>query len=429
MKIKGIKLSMIHIVTAIFLLMVLFDYKLFGMVRYSGILQGYSLNIVMVCIGFVFMLICLKKIDNNFIEEKKWIIGISIFCFIYWLFIVGYSIIIYCNQPIVTTIAEHICLLYIFWSIPLLFVMCKKNPNVIFKYINLIAFFWYVLLIIQFFKWQNSHIIIFNDIISSNIRVRNYGIRIGLGSIGNIAILYNGYMYNNEKRKKIKKLFYLLQIIMGISCMIFVQQTRAFTVIVLLCIVYQLLYGIEKRNKKFGIKLLLISIFLYLIFSGFLASFINGFSYNSTEGIGTQIRIDAIEYYIDCFKKSPFLGNGFTNYKYYPNVQYGPLKKGIHFYYSDVGIFGLLGETGLGSIIFYILPLLKLISIAKKAFLVDKVKYSFFISCVIYMILTSVSVIITDSFRIILYPVIIAYGLWVNIDIKRLNTLEENDDK
>lgn len=419
MKVKIKKLTLVHIVLVAFVLMILLDYKLFGIINYSGVFQGYKLNVVTVCVGLIFVIICSHKIDKNFKEEKNWIIKIAAFSFLYWLIIFGYSTIKYYKQPIIVTLAEHICLLYIFWTIPLLFIMCKKNPDIIFRCINLIAFIWYVLLLIQFFKWNDSKSIIFNEYISSSIRIRDYGIRLGLGSVGNVAILYNIYLYFNENKRKYKKIFYLLLIILGGFCMMFVQQTRSTTVIVFLCIVYQLLYGIEQKNKKYGIKIALFIIFMYIIFSGFLVEFVKGFSYSSSDGIGTQIRVNAISYYIDCFRKSPLFGNGFTNYKYYPNVQYGSLKNGIHFYYSDVGIFGLLGETGLGSIIFYLIPLVRLILIAKKAFIVDRIRYSFFISCIIYMFLTSFSLIITDSFRIILYPIIIAYGLWVSSEIKR----------
>ena len=54
MKVKIKKLTLVHIVLVAYVLMILLDYKLFGIINYSGVFQGYKLN----------------KIQRTYIREK-----------------------------------------------------------------------------------------------------------------------------------------------------------------------------------------------------------------------------------------------------------------------------------------------------------------------------------------------------------------------
>ena len=120
------------------------------------------------------------------------------------------------------------------------------------------------------------------------------------------------------------------------------------------------------------------------------------------------------------FCDSILFGNGFSNYRYYPAVQYGPLGT---FYYSDVGVFGLLAETGLMSVIFYFVPLVHIIKTGVRTQRTEqRKKYAFLIGMIVYLVGTSISLLITDSGRALAYPFVIAMDLYISANLHK----EEN---
>jgi hypothetical protein len=159
-----------------------------------------------------------------------------------------------------------------------------------------------------------------------------------------------------------------------------------------------------------------------------LEGFINSFSSASSNmlALGTTIRVDAIKYYLERFVSSLFLGDGFTSDLFYPEIQHGSAGQ---FFYSDVGIFGLIAEIGIASIWFYLLPLFRAVGtvriIFKKKLQRD---YAFYIGLVIYLLGTSITLIVTDSFRAMAYPLVFAiseYTRW-NITKRKSNEMEDS---
>lgn len=410
MKIKksGLLLSLI----LIFLLVI--DYQCFCLVRYPYTLRGNSWCFVVTVLGA--LLAVYNYCVNNKYDRSGYNLALKHYflCIAAFLAICFYSFIKYPSQPIDVAIVEHISLLYVGLTIPFLTLMYKKGGiEQVMSIINIVVFIWYLLLLVQSFVWKNDRSLIFLDDFFTTIQTRSHGIRIGLRAFGNIAILYNFDQFFHSRVRGKKKLFYFIQCCLGLFCLVCVQQTRAFLAVVLISLAVIMIVGAERRTKKTWILFSAAVLLVILAYTGVLGSFLKTFnmSNDNIHAFGTTVRIEAIAYYFKCFTDNIIFGNGFANYQYYPTVQYGPFGT---FYYSDVGVFGLLAETGLMSVIFYIVPLIHIIRTGIRTQRTEqRKKYAFWIGMIVYLVGTSISLLITDSGRALAYPLVIAMDLYI----------------
>lgn len=417
---SNFKMNKVTIICFVFFVLILLDYRLFYLISYPTILQGNRMRMIFSMIGAVLSIGMYTKYNSINPRLFNKCLKFYFACVCSWLFLVLYSCIKYPKQPLLVTVVEHVGLLFVGLIIPAL-VVFQKRGNRLFEIANYIVFAWYVILLIQMVVYLKSGELIFSEELYSDIRTRSYGIRIGLGSFGNAMILYNVNQVFNCYLTKRKKLFSEIQIILGVICLIFVQQTRAFTAIVLLASMAIVFWGTRKASKKLYLIAIIMIGFIWSLYNGVLSKFLSSFSLDITnsERLGTIIRLEAIMYYIKCFVNTLFLGNGFANYNYYPSVQYG-MSSQYQYYYSDVGIFGLIGEIGIFALLFYIGPLIGMCKLAVKI-LKNKLqkKYAFFLGLVVFLVATSATLIITDDFRIAFYPIVLAYGFHIETELKK----------
>ncbi len=413
------KISFITIIVLIYTIYILLDYHFFYMVDYWPIFKGNSLCFLISITGMLIWLIANIKRGKYIPQKIRWM---NILCFaalIDWMMLCFFSIVKYSSQPASVTIVQHISLLYIIWTIPIYYCLQKgKGIKGLFSIINVICAIWYLLLIIQFFAWIGGKHLIFYENAIPTIKTRGHGIRLGLGSFGNIAILYNFDKIFKASYLK-EKIKHMILVSIGLFCLVFVQQTRSLLAIVLLCVAFNLFLNSKKFSAKIGAAILVLVFISILTYSGAIGRFMFSFSDLSAESYGKKIRVEEIKYYLECFINNPIFGNGFTNYQFYPMVEYKQIVP-YSFYYSDVGIFGLLAEIGMGTIFFYLIPVVRSIKIGKKAYKTNKNKYSFFITFSVYIILTSFTLIVTDTFRAISYPVYLAFALYVDHEINNM---------
>lgn len=411
------KESMFRILLLISLFAVfLLEYHAFYLVDYPSwlsILENNQMNIVVSVFGLIVSLFCYSKYAKLNLRAYNRLMRFSFISLLSWFLIFLYSIAMYPHQSIRLSLGFHITFIYAFWSVPIYTLFkIEKNNNTVFNLMNLFAVIWYILLIVQHIVYLRSGLMILNaqDLFTGgDIAERDYGIRISLKCFGAAMILYNFYILSDGKKYSLfKRIISLIIFILGIVTLILVTQTRVLTFAVLISIGIILLAS-HKRNTKIVALFIVIVIIAILGYLGVLNNFFSSFSLSSTNRnrLGTSIRLNAIEYYFNCFLNNPLFGNGFAADSYM-SVEHGISGQ---FYYTDVGVFGLLGEVGIFSLIFYIYPLIKQIKVAIRVvkFKQDNV-YSFYLGLIMYLFLTSFSLIITDKGRVLLFPIIIAYG-------------------
>lgn len=422
------------------LVVFILEYHIFYLVDYPSwlsILENNQMNIVVAIFGFFISLVCYGEYSKLNARIYNRLMRFSFLSLISWFMIFIFSIIMYPNQSIRLSMGFHITFLYAFWAVPIYTLFkIEKNDESIFYLMNVFAVIWYVLLIIQHLVYLSSGVLILNaqDLFTGGeVTVRDYGIRISIKAFGAAMILYNFYVFSSGKEKNnlFKRILSLIFFILGMVSLILVTQTRALTFAVLISIGIILLIS-HKKNTKIIAVVVVIAVIAILGYLGILNNFFISFSTTSTNSkrLGTSIRIDAIKYYFSCFINNPIFGNGFAADNYM-SIEHGTSGQ---FYYTDVGVFGLLGEVGLFSIVFYIYPVARLIKIAIKVIKFKQGnKFSFYIGLITFLLLTSFSLIVTDKGRVLLFPIIIAYGEFVyeklNQQIRSKKRLRQNKVK
>ena len=419
-------ISGIHILWLLLLILFILDYQAFYLFPYPSWMEFLKNNQLNLTIGFGGIILTLLLYQFNAKYNPQLyakILKYDIICLLVWIGLVLYSSILYPRQPLRLTVGFHATFLYVFLIIPSLTLLYKKrDPDIIFRMMNIVAFIWYLVLIYQQITYASTRTLVFNiqELTSSTSRelVRYFGIRLSLKSVGGIMILYNFDFIINKKKGKAGKYFSLISFILGMYCLIFIAQTRVLSVVVSLGLAAILLSGARKANRKVVVISIVIIILSLLYYYGVFENLLFSISTNiaNKERGGTMIRFDALSYYWKCFLKSPLFGNGFTSDYYYPSVQHGPSGKS---FYSDIGIFGLIGEVGLCSIPLYFYPLFR---VCKAAHLLLKRKVVYkcplLIGLTVYLITSSATLLITATNLMIAFPIIIAYAEYINSELK-----------
>lgn len=146
---------------------------------------------------------------------------------------------------------------------------------------------------------------------------------------------------------------YGLGVVIELFTQLFAYVTRSWQVIYVA--VFAVIYILSKRKAKSIRVIILITLICIALQFLDISSFFESFSINSVMGTGlsTSNRLDAISYFWGVFMKSPLYGNGFIRDARLDlfRVLHGP--KGTYAY-SDVGIIGLLGESGIIGVFLYL---------------------------------------------------------------------------
>lgn len=405
-----------------FVIIFLLDYQLFYLFRFPSwmkILKDNQLNFMVGIWGAILTIWYYGKFKGQGGRLYTGILKYAVLCMFIWAAIVIYSILIYNKQPLRLALGFHATFLYYFLSVPAIVIFYNsRNKMKLFDIMNVVAIIWYLVIIYQHIEYAASGRFVFNmqELLTSSTReiTRSHGIRISLKSLGNIMILYNFDAIFNRKKSRFGRNISFMALALGAFCMVFIQQTRAMTFVVLCSIAAIMVFGTKKVGKKLLMFAIGIIAFGVLIYTGTIASFFESFStrVSNVNHYGTTIRLEAVAYYLECLLKNPLLGNGFTSSMYYPQVQHGSSMK---YFYFDVGVIGLLGEVGLMAIPLYIYPLYRIIRNTYRLFRGKQIsEYGFLAGITVYLLLSSITLLITSTNLMIAFPVIYAYSEYVN---------------
>ena len=290
----------------------------------------------------------------------------------------------------------------------------EDNIYKMIRFINIVTLIWNCIIIVQCLRYRFGapFLFAFDDYFVLGMSIRNDSVQLSLGLFGNLFVVYNlALLFSRSKRK----FWNLIHVVTGVTALIFVQQTKGYILTILACLMV-IVYGSVKNKKIRIISCFLIIWVAVLVFStDFINIFVRelfGSEYRQTKSYLN--RVYELNYYMDCFKAHPVLGNGFAELEYYESVIRG--KEGVADY-TDVGFIGLLGRCGLFSIVFYLIPLLRIIYISiKKGKVVSHTMSLVLYSFTVYLIVTSGTLIITDQGRNMLFGFMIAFFEFVNVN-------------
>lgn len=273
---------------------------------------------------------------------------------------------------------------------------------------NNISFIWYAIILLQEVIYPATG----NYFLNYPWGVRNGFLRIDLECFGNILVLYNFYVVfygksRGEVRESsersgpsiIRKPINVINLILGLIGVYLFQQTRTFVMIITIGIILQLLF--VKGNIKTGLKsfIILLALIIIALNTDVVDSF---FSRISTKEYSFRARSYAIDYYLSVFKRNPLTGFGFARTL---NVVRGSQNMASA---SDVGIIGQMATMGIFSFVIMIPFVVRMIKTAIKAYRYDRERGYLIWSFVYYIIATSGTLIVLDSPRLLLWPILVA---------------------
>lgn len=399
------KISCWSIVTATVVLLLVLDLRAFGLVAITGSLNRIwgpyekTLLALIAFLLFVFMDIEAKRDITSSRFLDRYVLGAVLST----VFLYFYSVLEYPLQNLTQTFLGGTHFFLVLLALPLYGLLRKQGGTErIFAWMNRVTFLWYCILIIQSLAYMKSGRLFLH--IDENIR--NENIRISLNSIGNLMLVYNFDLFYSGRVKK--KGFPVIQLALGAYCLIMVQQTRAYNVIICICIAAIVMLHTNTPVKTLRSLILIAAGIIVLSQAGIIDILRKSLSVdNQTYGNGTRARLLAITYYWKAFLKSPLFGQGFINSKAYLNILRG--NKGIY-NYSDVGLLGLLANTGLFCVILFVWPLIRwgkqvLGYLSRQS---SRAGNSFLIAFFIYIAGTSLTLIMADPQRILLLPLSLA---------------------
>lgn len=427
-KYKKRALPLLVLIVAILLL----DKHFFYLFKYPHVIaQYFSGNYFHIILGIVGLFFFLLISRTSFVKENQGIRfcwNYSLWIYLAWFTLTLYSIVIYPNQTVMQTISEGAFLLVIPFAIIILYYIEKYNTfNELLNILNVMYFVWCILIVLQQISYASKGTLIFDfkTLIGEDIRLREYGLRLSLTSMGNIMLLYNFSKLIGDKTSKKNRLVSSVLTILGIYCVIFVQQTRMFMIadFLAMIVIYFASLGKKPSLKNIvGIFVFFIGLFFFLD-SGIVQQLLNSFTNsNSEQFASTTIRISAISYYLKCFANSPIWGNGFARSEYYYYIEHG-FTDGGYYYYSDTGIIGVIANMGLIGLFIYLVPLVRNVKTSIKIMRHKRtIEGNFFLGLVVWLIITSISLIVFAKSSIITFAIVIAIGEHLRNCVMKDNT-------
>lgn len=417
----NVKLSKIYY--WILIILVLLSYNFFYLLPLPGAIAWWcrmdNFSVLLSIAGLSSCCLIMRKKRSGISGCYKWFEKYSQYLVVAFLLQLVFSLIKYNRQSFFFAYRVGAPLLVVLLTPMFLYIFEFRGTTLLDTLDNL-CFLWNAIIIVQSAVYASSGRFLFDfqSYYSGRMfEVRTYGARIGMGQFGPVFILYNlSNLFSRKEMTRKRKYFTVLKLIVGILSLLFVAQVRALTICIAISFLIQVLKSGRTQKAKIWtvIVVLLVVIPMLFVFNDKIISYFfaagMGGGLNSNSSMN---RVYAMDYYWNCFLKSPFLGNGFVdgsvNSAYYA-VEHGPQNVA---WYSDVGFMGLLAKTGLIAILYYIIPVTKMCKVAHRVYkYVSHAEGGFLISCVVYVLLTSLTLIITDSGRVFLYPCLLALLLY-----------------
>lgn len=283
------------------------------------------------------------------------------------------------------------------------------SENKVIKIFNIICTVWYIILILQYISGNSTGRFLFDfaSIYPHKVLYRNGSIRANMFSLPNLMIIYNFYQLYSEKKLLNKRaVTAAVRFLLGIFCLLFVQQTRGYTLAVFAALAVITLFLNENSNKKLRSAIIIALVVVYAASTGVVTDFFSTFNESSDMGGSTTYRLLAIEYYWHKFLDNPIFGGvGFAAEEFYYGLVHSASGR---CYIDDVGIFGSLAMYGLLIIVLYFIPLVRIIIITFHLRTTNHNQFVLLLSIVAFMLLTTGSLIMINKERMFTLPLIMA---------------------
>lgn len=405
---EKVNLSIRKLVHGILVIILLLDFPLSRIVNLPASLIKYNnvycKFVILMLAALAILLISYNNHIGHIIHEFSYL-GCYVFLVVLLVSIIIFFSYENYNQSLWTTFVEG----HFFYCviISMLFIydfFVNGNLEKDMRILNYLAFIYSFLCLLQSVLYANFEYIFFNEFNPEWVGFLNTNmVRVSLLGLPNFMFVYNFSKFISKKSDFFEK----LNMILGIVCIIFVQQTRGFIIAIAICVIGMLLFQGYNLTKSICNILLIALLVVIIVNSSFFSDFISSFDSNSIKAGSSAAREYANEYYLDRFLENPLFANGFASSTKYSSIIHGSL--GIA-YYGDVGFMGLLAQTGVFAFMIFGVMIIRQIYVCIKLYK-EKVLSSniFVLGILLYCIGTSVSLIVISNIYVIIWAMCIAY--------------------
>lgn len=335
--------------------------------------------------------------------------------FLLWVYLILYFMqvlftsVSYPKQSLVSTL--HVGAPFLITLLVPMILVCTED-DLDFKnlvlFLDVLSFLWSIILIVQTWYFNTgsySFLFDFKNYFTTGVTFRNDSLRLSLGSLGNLMIVYRLYSILYERKEGLYNIYRHVALGTSLYALVFIQQTRMYTLIIgIVFVVLMLCSGKSTKVKLITGFLTIVGV--YVLFSqNIISDFISSFSINSDKGVSTLARIYEIQYYLKCFLKNIFFGNGLTSEVVYPQIEHGSLGT---LYYVDVGIIGLFAQVGLCAVAFYVIPFCRMIKTTIMAIKYTK-NWQFDFVLLVYMFFTSWTLLQIHPVQVMSFVLVFSY--------------------
>lgn len=233
---------------------------------------------------------------------------------------------------------------------------------------------------------------------NGRLRLSDLDVFLGISTV----YLLKTYFVSKERKKKSKALFGLMLVLF--ACF-WVQQTRAieYTIVFIIALAYT--SYVRTDSKKVLIYMLGIGALGIMLISGGFDFLFATFSLNGSKASSSLMRIEEWKYAWEQFKIHPLVGYGVTKL-----TVPGAIKLNFSGYiytqtYShvDIGVVGSTAMLGIPYIGMYVVPIIRFGKTIYKGYGCRKKMlsdYMVFVCLFAFLILTSVTIVVTDGSRV-----------------------------
>ncbi len=385
-----------HVFTVvIFVFIILVRFHFFYLFTYPSsffVFEGFYgwIVIFFLCLLLYFAAIFTRhgKEDRAFVFLKffPWIVFVSYF------FVAFCTILEYREQPVYQSIGKEFNILNIFLALPL-YRLTKESKQrfIVFDVCNVCLGIYCALVLLQSFIFSASSRLIlgFSDVFTTDyVFTRTFGIRISANNIIPFTVLYCFWRLI-AKGITLKQMFaFLFFFVVQFLALLVVIQTRIITIGVLVGLALILLVGPITKGKITAFLITSFIVLLVALLTNYFSILIDSlFNRSNHASYSFYVRLDSMAYYLHCFSKNIFFGNGFAVEKYYFHIEHGPDGTA---YYSDTGFIGLLGEMGIQAFLVFFLPFLFTLKVTGRSLSLRRTGYSFWLGLFVTLLILSI---------------------------------------
>lgn len=400
-----IKVRVSHIFYFIVLTIVICDcngFRLFSIE--DNIYKGISLLMV----GIAFTICIFRKTVLNFSKNYGrfilFYLGLLLFFFVFEFFYIRrmYG----SQQPFYEFANYNKYYVFVLLTIPLIyiFVINDSVKKIMDGILVIVTITLGLMLLYAFFNnWQKIEL--FNINIYAKTSMRNGRLRMwDLSSIEGLAIIYGAYRVSCDKRNK---LLYLFQVIVCIFSLIYVEQTRMMLIALTISITFMVFLKpyktIDGILGKYGILFLSGVLGCLFVIPRLITSF--------GKGVSISYRLIEIQYVYNLLHNIGIFGMGMISRRLQRQLFYYGIYSNVSL--EDIGIIGYSAQVGIWGIALYFLPMLRMAWVLLHG---EKNDLKIFLwSIYSYLLITSATLLVLDSQRILMWPFCLALFEFYNM--------------